>query len=538
MAERKGFMHIVEIIIIILLIFFLLFQFSRMPTRNESWQETETKILLNDMGRSLSKLNVDWFDPDSIDRNVVPLLPSTFIYSVKLTNVMKPVIRIGCYADEDVCNNLRDALDIFYINGHNVTFIVNYIDSIDKLFQLNYDVYLINRYEEELNKDGFYVDAMKRYLDEDKGVIEILYLDDDKINDIQKTIFGLNKTGERSNTNTVFIYHTLESSIDDFDKFMRTNMLYHTPLFYDEFNTLGKWIVVGDADLRIETNDGIIESSGYLEYLRDACDTGIPYFSNSIRPANNVIISNSTIVFYFKLYRDSNLDVFLRYDADFNTYPIPYSTYKLRINRTGAFLYYEESTGGVETRTVIESMPMSISEDVWHKAVVDMKGDSIVVFIDEKEYIRVSNRYFDGLLFLRTCRGNGVLLDNFRVYMNSEYMFGDIINGQNVTSINGDDTIILKQKGSDAAAAVINYDVVNARGRTAWVSDSILSFDRHEYMAILKFLIVWAAGHSYNVIDRDITRPVTTKLHKVLDIDMFQPITVEISAGYTVTTTG
>jgi hypothetical protein len=87
--------------------------------------------------------------------------------------------------------------------------------------------------------------------------------------------------------------------------------------------------------------------------------------------------------------------------------------------------------------------------------------------------------------------------------------------------------------GRSVPVSVVNYNIVNGRGRTAWLSNSTAQGLESDIKQLLKSLIVWTSGEEYQIIrGLEKTDPVTLYFYKALDQDMFQPIELALTLGY------
>jgi hypothetical protein len=172
-VDRKGFIHVVEIIAVVLAVFVLIFQLMNTPAVNTDWSSIVAKNRANDLVYSLEASGVNWFNYDSVWSRINSTVnQSNMIYSVELRNVIKPGIRVGC-----VCYNSGEFAEVegalrspsFSINGQNPDFeVFNITDSgtgkPDMPF--DYDVIIVMDYNIS------YTDTYK-YLGNGGGVIEV-----------------------------------------------------------------------------------------------------------------------------------------------------------------------------------------------------------------------------------------------------------------------------------------------------------------------------------------------------------------------------
>jgi len=189
---RKGFIHIVEIVLIVIVMFLVIWQFSYIPKTKTEWSSTKLVFKGNDLLYSLNKKGINWLDSEEVETEFSNAFNRTnILYDLKLTNVIKPHIRVGCICSESQFRTIQnDILKPFTINGIQINFNVSRIDPSDqpenRISKL-YDVIILRDY----NISGYL--QMSKYLEYDKGIVEIRDLNAGEINDwqIQKDFFGL-----------------------------------------------------------------------------------------------------------------------------------------------------------------------------------------------------------------------------------------------------------------------------------------------------------------------------------------------------------
>ncbi len=97
------------------------------------------------------------------------------------------------------------------------------------------------------------------------------------------------------------------------------------------------------------------------------------------------------------------------------------------------------------------------------------------------------------------------------------------------TEEDGNVGVILRQDGTRLPALIVKDGIVSNSGRSAWLS---AGDDTLERRVLLKALVSWLAGDTYDVVPGEIKEPATFSLYRVIDIDMFQPIEVVLNLGY------
>jgi hypothetical protein len=82
---RKGFIHIVEIIIISLVMFLIVTQFANIPKIKSDWDRAGLVLQGNDLLFSLDEKGVDWLDSSEVESSLEEFLNETTIqYSLKI----------------------------------------------------------------------------------------------------------------------------------------------------------------------------------------------------------------------------------------------------------------------------------------------------------------------------------------------------------------------------------------------------------------------------------------------------------------------
>jgi len=187
---KKGFVHMIEVIIVVVMALFAFYQFSYITTPDVDWERTKLTILGTDVLRVMDETNVNWFDAVAVKSNLTNLISSSnIVYNVELDNVIKQNINIGCLCAVGEVAGIVDALqpNPLYINSENITFTVNRIDpsNLNALLNPIYDVVIIPNYV-DLNTQN-----LRRYLGLDKGVIELFSLTQGQVSGAQTDVFGL-----------------------------------------------------------------------------------------------------------------------------------------------------------------------------------------------------------------------------------------------------------------------------------------------------------------------------------------------------------
>ena len=146
---KKGFMHVVEIVIIALIMFIVIFQFSIIPSIRTEWSATKVALIGNDLIHSLDSSGVDWLNSSELNKTILDAMPgqlssnASILFSVEVGGAVKPKMRIGCICDDNEVSIITDALPSFQLNGREISFEVEKISPTTPAFSELYDVVVI-----------------------------------------------------------------------------------------------------------------------------------------------------------------------------------------------------------------------------------------------------------------------------------------------------------------------------------------------------------------------------------------------------------
>ncbi|MBN2102138.1 MAG: hypothetical protein JW716_04675 [Candidatus Aenigmarchaeota archaeon] len=192
-GRKKGFVHMIEIIIVVVMAFFAFFQFSYITTPGADWQRTKLALLGNDVLAVMDKNDVNWFDKNEVDSQLKDMIKSTnIVYSIKLDNVIKQDIKIGCLCIDGETSKIDDMLkpEPMQINMENINFSVEQVSDIGSLLNPKYDVVILSD-PSVINSINGNTANLMRYLGLDKGIIELFPLRQADVTGAQKEVFGL-----------------------------------------------------------------------------------------------------------------------------------------------------------------------------------------------------------------------------------------------------------------------------------------------------------------------------------------------------------
>ncbi|HLD78005.1 MAG TPA: hypothetical protein VJB16_03160, partial [archaeon] len=139
--KRRGFLHILEIIIVVLVAFALFVQFAILPQVKNEWTQPRLTLLAVDMLRTLDLQGINWFNSSAVSGNVSALLNTSGLrFDLRVLGAPKPLLRIGCYyCSESELAFAAAALRSIRVNGENVSSNVENVSA----FSADYDAIVI-----------------------------------------------------------------------------------------------------------------------------------------------------------------------------------------------------------------------------------------------------------------------------------------------------------------------------------------------------------------------------------------------------------
>ncbi len=224
MGSKKGFIHIVEVILIIIIMFLVIWQFTYIPGAKTEWSRTKLTLQGNDILFSLDRKGINWFDSEEVETEFNKAFNLTnILYDLKLKNVIKPRILVGCICDDTEFATANGILNPFVINGKWVNFTLDKIDPSD--ISEIYDVVLLW----DFNLTGY--KQVSSYLEADKGIVEVRDLNEEEINnfEVQKNLFGLRYNSSLPSPGIQSIAFTKSVSYANSTYYNIFKYFYHTP---------------------------------------------------------------------------------------------------------------------------------------------------------------------------------------------------------------------------------------------------------------------------------------------------------------------
>ncbi len=520
-------MHIVEIVLMILVVFFLFTQIASIPRLSTDWSKVRLYVLGNDIIHTLNERGIDWFNETAVKTNIDSLNYSNIIYSVKISNAIKTKINMSCFCDDYEFGVIKNALypGWFVFNGKNITFELNQIPpnphdpnhfEIGHALNLGYDVLIITHNYTILSNHR---NELKTFLESDKGILEYFNFNETSMFDnIQREIFGVNESYVVGPVPVNFSdgVRKLGSHLNKINKYFS-----NFPVLYDDFYDTSQWSVY-TGSLKTESiglpGPSLNMSAGDFIYSKD-----IDSFGNGTIDFDVNIANGGVLYFLFRMNKSDN-----------------YKSYAAGIsaNMSHRCSFYNYTGGNLTQIGSNENIIISSSQ--WKHVRIIIDNTHLKLYINEKKVAeaednKISNKGRVGM-FINYSQS---LVDNLRVKFGSNHVF-KLWYGSNVTQIdNNKDKTLLYYRGTVNSPVIINYNIFNGNGRTAWIS-SKFARDPHDFPftwskerdVLLKSILVWLAGDEYRLIGPNIKEPVSVSVHKVIDKDTFQPVRIELILGY------
>jgi hypothetical protein len=496
---RKGFLHVVEIIMVSAMVLIIL-QLVYAPKQAVDWQSLELYTQANDMLFSLDRKGVDWFNSTAVSYALYSSFSNSTIFSLKLTNTIKPQIKVGCLGCDAIqLSNLQSSLRPFEINGQPVTFSV----ASATAFSHDYDVIVAF----SSIADSQY-DQARQFLMAGKGIVEFRHLASGDMNAVQANLFGIafNSTLQNPDISGIEFYSSDSSGI-----YYNIYKYYHSiPLYQDNFTTVAGWAVQSGS-----------WSSNSGNYLGDsgAATEAVSYYNTQFQ-------GNYSIRAWLNLDTGTAAKLLL-YRQDSGNY------IAVVFNRTSGTIAIWENTSSAPANR--GSASYALGAGVWYDIkIITQEDRSLKVYVNGTQVLTSQPVSLPTSSQIAFGSVNGqARFDNLRVAFSESHTFSMVLQaGEKIwPSDNNMERIILFQKGTQLPACIVNSNIVDNNGRTAWLSyaDPV---GNQETSSMLKDLVVWAAGDENEVIKNDVKNlPVVTSLYRTYDQDMFQPVEVLLTMG-------
>jgi|GEM_PF-1317450 len=506
----KGFMHIVEIMLVVILIFFVFAQFSSIPRISTEWSDVKLKLMGSDLLSSLELQGTDWFSESELAERFNRTMPVNMIYNLRLENVIKPRIKIGCFCDDAELNDLVSILSPgwFVINGENVSFEVMQVENITGVFSLDFDVSFFPEY---VNLETQEI-PLRNFLRYDKGVVEIADLTN--MDSVQEEIFGLGSSGLTPNSNVITF--NSESEVVDNEIYNVRKYFYHIPLFYENFESLFQWQTNSGNPLLTEFGDG-----------------------NSVKLQGTDCGTTNTWIYttYDQFYEgEINLDVYVEsgvFYLNFRLDPSTNQSYLASFSANSSLGYDAFYRQSGSTLTYIGSDQSHLTSDnEWHRMKIVVKDGEFGLYNDGELVAYASDSTYNspGSVGMFHICGE-VYADNVRTTFEKDHEFQNFLGAnENVTQFDYEEEKIVLLQDSGVSASIVNYRIQEGKGRAVWLSGG--GGVTEERKTLVKSLMAWAAGDEYDILKGDVRNPVVIPFYKTYSKDMLQEVRIVLSLGY------
>ena len=511
---KKGFMRLVEVIVITLVALVVIVQFSCIPKIKSDWERTELMLQARDLLFSLDSKGIDWFNSTRVEKEMSDALRANILYEVMIINTIKPNISAGCVCNDTEFTETENLLSGFSINGLPVGFSLHRIDPANISFPHSLDVIIVYDY----NLTGYY-NQLQNYLSEGKGIVEVRHLDESDMDLVQQDIFGLvwNDSLNPTDDRIGFAQMDAENRFYNIYKYF-----YHIPRFQDGFSSgLGMWTVQNGTP---EINNSAGGPAPSMMLKGTACGESVNTWVYAAETAGY-----ADMVIYADVYINSGgmLDLTFRMDPETNTSYI--ARLDTRAGKYDAFLIQENETTWSYTGS---NTGHTSSPGEWHRMKVVVHGDDFELYNDGVLVATASDdSYAEGYTgIFHECAE--AYVDNVKIVFAENHSFSNFIKDEKISPADGSsDKIILKQENSNVPACVINYDIANENGRSAWLPGGNNTLKEREIL--IKDLVAFAAGYTYNVVENEIRGDaVRSSLFKILNREMFQIVEIVLRMGY------
>jgi hypothetical protein len=500
---RKGFLHVVEIIIVSAMVLLIL-QLAYAPKQAVDWQSLDLYTQANDVLFSLDRKGVDWFNSTEVNDVLSSSFSNSTIFSLKITNAIKPQIKVGCLGcDGTQVSNLNSALKSFQINGQTVTFSVAAVSA----FSHDYDVMVAFG----PIADSQY-DQSRQFLAAGKGIVEFRHLASGDINSVQTGLFGIIFNLTLQNPDSTRIEFRSDDSSGSYYNIYK--YFHNIPLYQNNFTSaadITSWTVQSPSWSQ--------DSGNYLGSGTDAISYyNIPFQGNySLRTWLSFPASSPATTAKLILYRQD-----------------PSNYVSVIINRSSNTIAVWENSSGVSVS--MGSVSYVLSTGVWYDVKIIAQEDrSLRIYVNGSRVLTsqpVSSIPPSSQIAFGAENGQ-VRFDNLRVAFSEKHTFSQVLQaGEKIwPADNRMENIILFQKSMQLPACIVNSNIADGKGRTAWLSYADPAGSQ-EISNMLRDLVVWTAGDENEVVRNDVKNvPVVVSLYRTYDQDMYQPVEVVLTMG-------
>ena len=550
---RKGFLHIIEIVVISLVMFLIVMQFTSVPGIPQNFDREKLVLTGNDVLFTLEQKGINWLDKNEVKREIDTLLNKTsMVYSLTLKNAIKSPVLVGCICSNSEYSFLQSLLTTFTLNNQTINFSVFQLKAptpgpiaftqVDATLPLIYDVIVAFDYDLAGDVGGGpydYTNALYSYLKGGKGIVQVRDLDQAKLNlseqkgKIQQYFFGVVYDQFTAPLST-----SLSFTQTPITPFWPVQKYFHSFPFYREDFEDG----VANNWAPFNSTWAIGTFEGNKWYNGSGTPGTPPGFNNFTFP----LPENYTVQFDFNISAG-----FSAFWALVYLNPSQFTFAGASPNAGGQIIIATQAGASLISHA-LAAFPVSTNKIYTVRVSRQGNNVSAIIFNSTGGMKEISFNFLavgglpqgdKGLLLY--LGPDSTLFDNFRFTYTSPYMVASFLGGQEKVNLSQNLTasnIILREQGGIPGLVAqkdfsIPSDIANPAtspvflsGRSAWLSggDNTLL----EQQALIRALVTWAAGDTHPLIQATVPNPSVLTLLKTLNRDMFQPLEILLQVGY------
>lgn len=493
-GSRRGFLHVLEILVVVLVVFALFVQFSILPPLKNDWSTARLQLLSQDALRTLDLQGINWFDPVAVDAGVGGILNSSSIrYDVRVLHAPPLSLRVGCYyCSSAQLDNLGRALASVRVNGENVSATVENATS----FQGEYDVTVTHA----LPLSGVRSE-LEAYLRSGKGVVELRDISSSgEVDAVQTDLFGLLWNGSLAPDDSMPFFpasrnesaHSLGAGFWRLPAYQATFDQQKA----DEWTVdAGSWTVLASK----------VWSTDATAWNRASAGLDLGNYTASV---------NVTLERNYTTANDSWAGIGVRSSGG--------ERYLLIMAWDGS-VTLQNATGESLRKLADVLGPGGVNATRGVRLDLRANGSNISAFVNGSLIDWASNsRLVGGGVSLEANRA-AALFDNVQ----QRYVEWPVTNaiGSGEKVIARTNAIAALKQGTNATGMVALDGAVAGHGRTVWVSDG----PEHVVRQLLKAAVLWAAGDEAPVVLGSIGNEfATARYPKLLTEDYPQMVEVQL----------
>ncbi len=489
--RRRGFLHILEIIIVVLVAFALFVQFAVLPQVKNEWTEPRLSLLAEDVLRTLDLQGLNWFNSTAVSGNVTALLNNSGLrFDLRVLHAPKPTLRIGCYyCSESEVAFAAAALRSVRANGENISAAVENVSA----FSADFDAIvtttaLLAPAQSEL----------EAYLRADKGVVELRdFAASGDVDSLQNSLFGVQwndsialGTGPLGLANTSLL---LGGWFTNLPQFQAT---------FDQGSA---------AEWSVQSGTWTLLDNGTWD--TDALSWS--YASAGSDLQNYTVTANVTLLANHTQANESWAGVGARFGNG--------ERYLLTVAWDGAVALWN-ATGTSRERIIDVLGPGGANATRPVRLALRLNGTNLTALVNGSALISVSHaRLSSGTVTLEATGANATF-DDVRV---TGLSLPNLLGAEKINAT-GSGIAVLVQNGTSVPALIAVDGAVLGHGRTAWLTNG----DEHAVRQLLKASVLWVAGEEAVVVPGTLGDTfVTVRRPKLLTADFAQPVEVQLRVG-------